>query len=1009
MQVIKRDRMCPYDKNKIRNAIIQAYNQISYPNFKEIDNLVDEIDELVDVSANEDGTIGVETIENLIMSVLYREVPLVAREFSSYKIHKEKIKENPSEIDKVLYVSPEIDTENANKKAVLTHIKNAYLAEIPSREEMRKAFPPSCIEAHDRGVVYAHDMGYSIRDMHNCLARETKFVTSDGVKSFYDFDDGDEVFVLSADGDYHKAIVHYYGKEKLFKYTFYNGKKTNIKTVLATENHRWYLNNGSITTNLSVGDKLLRAPHIFDFEISEEDFNSASEDCRIMWCKGFAIGDGTVRYNAEGKDNNTRIRLCGEKNKYLSRFNIPNHCKILSQIYENGDHSVLVQNYRKEIPVFLTLDEIKYFFSGLYSADGRQGVSTKCIQISNPQIIDFVRTWAPAIGCYITVEKDLTGQVTNYGKRPYTIMFHFINQPHFYYTVLKKEFEREDEVWCLEVEDTHNFILPNGIVTGNCELLDLDYLLQHGCEINNTWVNKPHSFRVACTVATQILTHVTSNTYGGCTINLLALAKFVDISRKAIHKKYSKYADKIDEATLNQMKEEELYDEIRQGIQTFTYQNQTLCADVGQAVFLTISVYLNEDPQYTDDLIIVFKELLKQRIAGVPNKEGIAENPNFPKILYFLDEDTMKGGKYYDVTRLCAECSAKRLVPDYMSVKKHMELKGVVTPSMGCRALLSPYRDENGKLVTWGRFNCGVMSLNLPYIAMENNKTHSEEQLFKNLDHYLSIANQGMIWRVNHIAKIKAKVCPILWQYGGLARLNPEDTLEKLVYGGYATVTLGYSGLHEAVYYITGENHWEGKGKELAHKILDYLNKNNKDLGDALNVSVALYSTPAETLTDKFAKACVRDFGTVDGEHVRNFETNGYHIPVFHKIDAFSKLSIEAQFSDKTLGGSISYVEVPNMSNNIDAMLEIIEHIGNNCLYAEVNSEISTCGVCGFEGYDFKKVYADDGTIRWKCPSCGETDPSKVRTSYRICGYISNYTPNQGRSEDIMNRVKHLN
>lgn len=302
-----------------------------------------------------------------------------------------------------------------------------------------------------------------------------------------------------------------------------------------------------------------------------------------------------------------------------------------------------------------------------------------------------------------------------------------------------------------------------------------------------------------------------------------------------------------------------------------------------------------------------------------------------------------------------------------------------------------------------------VMSLNLPYIAMENNTEHSEEQLFANLDRYLSVANQGIIWRANHVAKIKAEVCPILWQYGGLAKLDPQDTLESLVYGGYATTTLGYSGLHEAVYFITGENHWEGKGKILAHKILDYLNQNNTELKERTGIAVALYATPAETLTDKFAKACIRDFGTVDGEHVRNFETNGYHVPVFQEMDAFTKLSTEAQFSDKTLGGSISYVEVPNMSNNIEAMLELIEHIGNECLYAEINSEISTCATCGFDGYDFPKVYAKDGTIRWKCPCCGETDPEKVHTSYRICGYISNYTPNQGRSEDIMSRRKHLN
>lgn len=712
MEVLNHGKRVPFNKDKIKNAIIQAANQISMPDFSLINSVVFEIESSLRVMYK-NSLVRVEEIENEVMSVLYKRMPDVAREYSSYKIKREQSLKNPSETDKVLNTSKEIDHENANKKATLTHIKNAYLAEIPSKEKFFKEFPAACIEAHNRGVVYAHDSGYSIRQMTNC------------------------------------------------------------------------------------------------------------------------------------------------------------------------------------------------------------------------------------------------------------------------------------------------------------ELLNLDALFSRkGFVLNGTWIGKIKSFHSCCTITTQILTHVTGNTYGGCTINLLALAKFVRVSREKhrakVREEWTKQKFSFTDEQVNSAAEQRLQEEIKDGIQTFYFQNQTLCSNVGQAVFLTVSVWLNEDPEYTDDLILIFKELLRQRIEGIPNEQGVRENPNFPKILYFLDKDTMRGGKYYDITKLCARCSARRLVPDYMSYKKHMELKGIPTPSMGCRALLSPYKDENGNLITWGRFNCGVMSLNLPYIAMENNPSRNEEQLFANLKHYLSIANQGIIWRVNHVAKITSDCCPILWQYGGLATLKPGETLESLVYGGYATVTLGYSGLFEAVKYITGENHWEGKGKELAYKILDYLNDNNKELGENLNVSVALYGTPAETLTDKFAKACIRDFGTIDGESIRNFETNSYHIPVFQEIDAFSKLKIESEFSDKTLGGSISYVEVPNLSNNEEAMLELIEFIGDNCLYAEINSEISNCSCCGFHGYDFEKIKAPDNTVRWKCPCCGETDPEKVKTSYRICGYISNYTPNEGRSEDIMNRVKHL-
>lgn len=699
-----------FNKLKIRNAIIQASNQIEMPNFSIIDSIVDELEEEL-LNWNED-EIEDYQIENLVMSYLYRELPQVAREYSSYKINRERINKNPTEIEKVLFVKSEINQENANKNAELTHIKNAYLAEIPSKEAMRKALPKECLEAHDKGVVYFHDMGYSIREITNC------------------------------------------------------------------------------------------------------------------------------------------------------------------------------------------------------------------------------------------------------------------------------------------------------------ELANIDEPLQNGFELGGRWIEKPKSFLTACTVTTQLLTHITSSTYGGCTINLLHLAKFVDVSRQKIREQVKEEFDLLginDDKKIEEFVLRRLTKEIKDGMQTFDYQNSTLCSSVGQAVFLTVSVYLNEDPKYTDDLILVFKEMLRQRIDGFPNKNGKRENPNFPKIIYALDKDTMKGGKYYDITKMCAECSSKRLVPDYMSVKKHLEIKGIFTPSMGCRALLSPYENENGELVTWGRWNCGVTSLNLPYITMENNPEHSEEILFKNLDHYLEIANRNIIWRINHVAKIKAKVCPVLWQYGVLAKLNPEDTLESMVYGGFSTVTLGYSGLYEAVKYITGKGHWNENGNRLAHKILDYLNCNNKKLSEKLNVSVALYGTPAETLTDKFSRACIRDFGHIGDGTQRLFETNSYHYPVFEKINAFEKLEFEKQFSEKTLGGSISYVEVPNLSNNVEAMLELIEYIGENCLYAEINSEISNCSTCGFNGYDFTKVAAEDGTVRWKCPQCGESDPKKVKTSYRICGYISNYVPNEGRSQDIMSRVKHLN
>lgn len=512
MKVYKKKSLYDFNPQKIKNAILQAYNQIGLPDFNKVESITEDIvNELKDW--NED-IINVTDIENLVMSYLYKELPLVAREYSSYKMEKERIARNPTETEKVFHSSDDISAENANKDLTLSHIKNAYLAEIPSTEAMRNALPANCLDAHDRRVVYFHDMAYSFRSIENCLAKETRFITSNGVKSFYDFNDGDIVYVLSADGEYHKATVHCFGKQKLYRNRFYRGKKSNTQDVLATKDHRWYLKDGSITTNLSIGDRLLNAPYLFNFHISDEEYFNLPLELQLMWCKGFAVGDGCIE-NKDRITKSTRIRLCGDKNKYLLRFNIDG-CTIRNQIADNGDHFVVVKNYNKTIPNFDTIDEAKYFFLGLYAADGRKNENIKELQSSDVNVINFIETYAPIFGAYISKRTDLTGQITNYGKRKYTICFKFINcRPNKFSYILKEQtFERYDEVWCLNVEDTHNFVLENGIVTGNCRLLDLDTLLHNGFELGGRWIETPKSFLTACTITTQILSHVTGNSYG---------------------------------------------------------------------------------------------------------------------------------------------------------------------------------------------------------------------------------------------------------------------------------------------------------------------------------------------------------------------------------------------------------------------------------------------------------------------------------------------------------------
>lgn len=554
MVVIKDNKEMPYDSNKIRRAIIQAANQIKLPDFDFIDSLTNEITTKVVMKGK--NAVSNSEIENIVMSVLYDKAPDIARQYSNYKIDKERAKKNPTEIEKVLYVNDDIKYENGNKNPNLVHIKNAYLAEIPSKEMLKKLLPKDCWDAHERSIVYFNDSAYSARNLLNCCL---------------------------------------WNLEDMFK----------------------------------------------------------------------------------------------------------------------------------------------------------------------------------------------------------------------------------------------------------------------GCAINSTYIETPKSFRTACTVASQALTMATSSQFGGITINLLHLAKFVDVSRKKIeteveeeiHLMLDNFCDNEKsnfdvEKVKTKMVNKRLQKEIEDGIQTFLYQTNTLCSGTGQAAFLSVGCWLSEDPKYSDDLIMVYKELIKQRLKGMRQEDGTYANPNFPKILYVLDKDTMKGGKYYEITKLSAKCSAQRLVPDYLGLKKHLKLKGVLTFPMGCRSLLNSYQDDNGNYITWGRANMGVQTLNLPYIAMENNKKHSEEILFKNLEHYLEIAQRDMLWRANHIAKIKAKDNPLALMYGGYLRLKPEDTLEKYVYSGYFTISLGYAGLREAVYYITGEDQFHKSGNKLAHKILDFLNEKNNELREKTGIAAGLYGTP---------------------------------------------------------------------------------------------------------------------------------------------------------------------
>ena len=551
----------------------------------------------------------------------------------------------------------------------------------------------------------------------------------------------------------------------------------------------------------------------------------------------------------------------------------------------------------------------------------------------------------------------------------------------------------------------------------NCDLVNLEDMLQNGTVISGTMIEKPHSFSTACNIATQIIAQVASNQYGGQSISLTHLAPFVDISRQKLKRQTAEEfkALKIDitEDQLSQVVETRVKEEIKKGIQTIQYQVETLMTTNGQAPFITVFMYLGEarNEQEKHDLAMMIEESLNQRILGVKNQKGVYVTPAFPKLIYVLEEQNIhEDSPYYYLTELAAKCTAKRLVPDYISEKKMLELKidkngnGHCYTCMGCRSFLTPYVDENGNPKYYGRFNQGVVTVNLIDIALTAGK--DIEKFWKIFDDRMELCHRGLRCRHERLKGTLSDVAPILWQFGALARLKSGEKIDKLLYGGYSTLSLGYAGLWETVFYLTGKKLTEPEGKEFGLEIMKKLNEYTKKWKLAENIDYSLYGTPLESTTYKFAKALQRKFGKIPGVTDKNYITNSYHIHVTEPIDAFSKLKIESEFQQLSPGGAISYVEVPNMQNNIPAVLEVMKFIYDNIMYAELNTKSDYCMVCGFDGEI--KIEETDGKLFWKCPNCGNTDQNKLNVARRTCGYIGSQFWNQGRTQEIKDRVLHL-
>ena len=547
----------------------------------------------------------------------------------------------------------------------------------------------------------------------------------------------------------------------------------------------------------------------------------------------------------------------------------------------------------------------------------------------------------------------------------------------------------------------------------NCDLVNLEDMLQNGTVISGTMIEKPHSFSTACNIATQIIAQVASNQYGGQSISLAHLAPFVQISRNSIRRDLREECEmtgqKMDEKLFDAVVEKRLRNEIARGVQTIQYQVVTLMTTNGQAPFVTVFMYLNEarNEQEKKDLSIIIEETLKQRYQGVKNEAGVFITPAFPKLIYVLEEDNItEDGEYYYLTRLAAKCTARRLVPDYISEKKMKELKeGNCFPVMGCRSALTPWRDANGKYKFYGRFNQGVVTLNLVDVALSSGK--DLDLFWKIMDERLELCYKALMCIQNRLKGTLSDSAPILWQHGAIARLKKGETIDPLLYNGYSTISLGYAGLCECVRYMTGKSHTDPEATPLALDIMKRMNAACNKWKKETTIGFGIYGTPLESTTYKFAKTLQKRFGVIPGVTDKNYITNSYHVHVTEPIDAFHKLSFEAQFQSLSTGGAISYVEVPNMQNNLEAVLQVIRFIYDNIMYAELNTKSDYCQVCGFDG-EIQIVKDESGKLIWRCPKCGNTDQSKMNVARRTCGYIGSQFWNLGRTQELRDRVLHL-
>lgn len=1354
MIVIKRNgQEVEYDESKIVRAVQGAVNDV-YPskNLKfgedigkgvadEVTTKISEFSHAVHVEDIQD------TVEDILMDTGRN---AVAKAYIKYRYEHELARKGTRLSDKVKSIvdstNEDVIQENANKNPHINSTQRDYIAgEVSKQITFDELLPQDIVDAHNAGIIHFHDADYYVTRMFNCLHSKTSFYTDEGPRQFRDCYDGEVLNVLAGDGVFRPATVRRYGKERMNKVTFKSGNSKNLKEVVCTPGHRWILTDGTVTTSLQVGHKLTYLP-----DWTSENHPQSRREA-LMFTIGFCIGDGSDS-SGTYRNPHSDVTLCVEREKdYRRIFLIAGWREPNDQVPTDGYIRLTYNGFCKqeflnnEMWKYLSHSDKRWIFEGLYAADGSRSNKSKTIESSDRRVMKLIEATSYFAGYFISSTKQVVASEDSYKPGSESTCYQFVthqakNGP--WEVVSIEDTKSEYDCWCVEEPVTKSFVLTDGMITGNCCLLNLDDMLQNGTMISGTLIERPHSFSTACNIATQIIAQVASNQYGGQSISLAALAPFVDVSRQKIRKQveseYSKIirgqmcGDDISaeerERTISEIVEERVREEVTKGIQTIQYQVITLMTTNGQAPFITVWMYIDEVPegQTRDDLALIIEETIKQRYQGIKNENGAYITTAFPKLIYCLDEDNItEDSKYWYLTKLAAKCSAKRLVPDYVSAKMMRKLKlskgevegeGDIYPPMGaaagyervsikidnkeyndirideaihlircnmehkdtqmpdnpfshlrgvcgvyklthiptglfyvgsskdierrlsehrytlrhqqslgdnyfigddnifnldlevlekcdldylsvkesewysklnselcvnrkdpvnngnfdsenrllalegmkhsnfenksynryrrldgdrvkvksgftwvpvrsiivntsecplklykvgyqvdrgevryvtitedhplhthrgrvecrnlvegdgllsedmetyysvvslreipslptydfetdtdtfnlsgllshnCRSFLTPDRSgngwsnianaknyEHGTPKYFGRFNQGVVTINLVDVALSahgqwlnSEESTTMDDLYSTfwdiLEDRLELCHRALRYRHERLLGTLSDSSPIHWQHGGLARIEKGETIDKLLYGGYSTISLGYAGLYECVKAITGRSHTDDETKPFALAIMKNLNDKCAEWKAAEDIDYSVYGTPIESTTYKFSKCLQKRFGVIPGITDKNYITNSYHVHVTEEIDPFTKLKFESEFQELSPGGAISYIESSDLTGNIDAMLDVIQFIYDNIMYAEINCKSDYCQVCGYDG-EIDIVENKHKKLIWKCPNCGNTDRNKMNVARRVCGYISTNDMNQGRTQEIKERYVHL-